>query len=149
MKNKMRVLLLAALGLLTVVAALYHAATREDVPLGILRVEVLGDTFDVPLDGLKISDVSGSIVNGKGESRSVEATGILLLDILREVGISSFGQVVVCADDEYSAVVFSDEVYADAAVYLLIDGDERPQLVVFGDPDSKRNVTDVIRLVVS
>ena len=53
------------------------------------------------------------------------------------------------ADDEYSAMVSKDELDQTDKVYLLVGTEDRSQLVVFGDENSKRNVSGIIRLGVT
>ena len=53
------------------------------------------------------------------------------------------------ANDEYSAMVSKDELDQTDKVYLLVGIEDRPQLVVFGDENSKRNVSGIIRLGVT
>ena len=57
-------------------------------------------------------------------------------------------QVTVTADDEYSAVVTAEELAAPDKVYLIAQEEDGVQLVVFGDSNSKRNVSNVVRVTV-
>lgn len=148
-KNKFLIVLLIVLVVVTAGAAVWHNATRVTAPQGTLRVEC-GDTVtEISLDQLQLSPVQGTVVNGKGEERTIDDQGVLLSQVLEQAGVSDYAQVEAVADDEYSATVTKDEIDQLDKVYLLVGEEDRPQLVVFGDENSKRNVSGVIRLVVS
>jgi len=67
---------------------------------------------------------------------------------LAQAGIDEYAQVTAVADDGYSAVVTREEIEEFDKVFLLLEEGEQPQLLVFGDANSKRNVSGVIRLIV-
>lgn len=148
-QNKLVILLLAVLLAVTAVAAGIHLSTRQTAQMGTVLVECAGKTEELSLDRVELTAVRGTVVNGKGEERSVDAQGALLSTVLAEAGITSYTQVAVTADDEYSVTVTEEEASAPDRVFLIIQEGERPQLLVFGDPNSKRNVSNVIRLTVS
>ena len=148
-QNKLVILLLAVLLAVTAVAAGIHLSTRQTAQMGTVLVECAGKTEELSLDRVELTAVRGTVVNGKGEERGVDAQGALLSAVLAEAGITSYTQVAVTADDEYSVTVTEDEASAPDRVFLIIQEGERPQLLVFGDPNSKRNVSNVIRLTVS
>lgn len=114
-----------------------------------MLVETADRTEEIVWGSLKLTAVRGTLVNGKGEERAVDAQGILLRDVLAHAGVTTQMEVTVIAEDEYSASVTEEEVGADDQVYLAVMDDGGVQLVVFGDSNSKRNVTGVVRLVVS
>ena len=138
-----------ALVILTACLAVLHSVTRDSVAAGTLRIEYSGGSVDILLSSIESTHVCGTIVDGKGEKSLVDAEGILLVDLLDEAGVTALSQVIVCADDEYSATVTAQEIYDSNRIYLLLHDDEPPQLLVFGDSNSKRNVTSVVRLIVS
>lgn len=148
-RDRIVVLLVIALAAATVLAAVLHLNTRVSVPEGVLLVETADRTEEIVWGGLKLTAVRGTLVNGKGEERAVDAQGILLRDVLAHAGVTTQMEVTVIAEDEYSASVTEEEVGADDQVYLAVMDDGGVQLVVFGDSNSKRNVTGVVRLVVS
>ena len=135
-----------ALVLITAMVAVFYLNTRTAAPKGTLLIEYGGQTLELPLEQLKLTAVQGTVVNGKGEGRTVDAQGILLDQILREAGITEFSEVTVTADDEYSAVVTAEEVTEAGKVYLIRQDGGGMQLIVFGDSNSKRNVSNVVRL---
>lgn len=148
-RNRIVALLVIALAAATVLAAVLHLNTRVSVPEGVLLVETADRTEEIVWGSLKLTAVRGTLVNGKGEERAVDAQGILLRDVLAHAGVTTQMEVTVIAEDEYSASVTEEEVGADDQVYLAVMDDGGVQLVVFGDSNSKRNVTGVVRLVVS
>ncbi len=147
-KNKWLLAALAALILVTAVAAVWHLSTRQTAAAGTLRIEAGGQLTELPLSKLSLTAVKGTVVNGKGEEKPIDAPGTPLADVLARADVTGYTQVTVVADDEYSATVTAEEIAQPDKVYLLMQEGDRPQLLVFGDANSKRNVSDVIRLVV-
>lgn len=139
-------IIIAIMVLITAAAAVLHFITRSAVAEGTLRIENGGQVLEIPLERLKLAPVQGSVRNGKGEERTVDALGILVSHVLREAGIADFSEVTVTAEDEYSAVVTAEEVNAPDRVYLIQQEGNEMQLIVFGDDNSKRNVSNVARL---
>lgn len=148
-KNHKSIILIAVLLLATVGAALLHLTNRTDVPEGILLVETDGIKIKISTAELTTKPVAGTIINGKGEEIVIDSPGVPLTELLSVAGVSAKNEVRIIADDEYSVVVTAVELAGTDRVFLLIEEGERPRLVVFGDPNSKRNVSGVIRLVVS
>ena len=148
-QNKISIAVILALILITALAAVLHLNTRVSSAEGTLRIEA-GDTVkELPLSELSLLSVQGTVVNGKGEEQKIDAQGVALSTVLTQANIAAYTQVTVVADDEYSASVSAEEVNTDGKVFLLLTEDARPQMIVFGDPNSKRNVSSVARLVVS
>lgn len=148
-RNKVLLLIIIALAAATTLVAVIHLNTRVSAPEGVLLVEAGDHTEEIVWDRLELTAVRGTLVNGKGEERGVDTRGILLRDMLEYAGVSAETEVTVIAEDEYSASVTAAEIEADGQVYLAASEDGGVQLVVFGDSNSKRNVTGVVRLVVS
>lgn len=135
--------------LVTAAVAVFYLTTRTAVSEGALRVEFVGgQAKELSLESLELVSVQGTVVNGKGEARAINAQGILLSDVLREVGAGEYSMVTAAADDEYSAQVSAEEIAAPDKVYLIQQEEGGMQLIVFGDKNSKRNVTNVVRLSV-
>lgn len=134
--------------LVTAAVAVFYLTTRPAAPEGTLRIENGGQVTELPLERLELVPVQGTVVNGKGEERTVDAQGVLLSEVLREAGISEFAQVAVTADDAYSAAVTAEEVHEPDRVYLIQQEEGGLRLIVFGDSNSKRSVSDVVSLSV-
>ena len=147
MSHKKRMLLAAVLLLgLTAALAVLHFAARPQVPEGTVLVRAGGDGVCISLRDLPLSRVEGAILNGKGETAEISGQGILLREVLHYAGVTGPGRVTAVADDSYSAVVESGEL-AGSTVYLLME-EGQGRLVVFGDPNSKRNVSHLTELIV-
>ena len=141
-------IVIIVLVLITTVVAIFYLTTRPATQKGILRIENGGQVIELPLERLTFASVHGTTVNGKGEERTIDAQGILLDQILREAGISEFTEVTVTADDAYNAVVTAEEIAETDRVYLIQQDEGGLRLIVFGDSNSKRSVSDVASLSV-
>lgn len=137
-----------ALILLTAIVAVIYLTTRPTAPEGTLRIENGGRVMELPLERLTFVPVHGTAVNGKGEERTIDAQGVLLSEVLREAGISDFTEVTVTADDAYNAVVTAEEIAASDRAYLIQQDEGGLRLIVFGDSNSKRSVSNVASLSV-
>lgn len=147
--NRTLLLILAALILLTGIVAAVHLTTRAAAPEGTLLVQQgSGEDQTLAIEDLPLGPVQGTVVNGKGEERTIDDQGILLSDALKRAGIGAPDGVTVTGDDEYSAQVTGEEIAEPDRVYLVRQENGRLQLIVFGDSNSKRNVSDVARLTV-
>lgn len=142
--KKITLIIIGVLIALTAVFAIVHFASREEVPEGALAIEVDGSIRYVDINKIDTVKVEGTVVNGKGEEKAISADGILLKDLIKE---DTVGQVTVTAVDEYSADIEADE-YAQADKVYLLTEDGKANLVVFGDSNSKRNVTNVVKIEV-
>lgn len=137
-----------AMVLITAIVAIFYLTTRPAAPEGTLRIENGSQVIELPLERLEFITVRGTVVNGKGEERTVDAQGVLLSQILREAGIPEFTEVTVTADDAYNAVVTAEEIAEPNRVYLIRQDEGGLRLVVFGDSNSKRSVSGVVSLSV-
>ena len=133
---------------ITTVVAIFYLTTRPAASEGTLRIENGSQVIELPLERLEFIPVRGTVVNGKGEERTVDAQGVLLDRVLREAGISEFSEVTVTAADAYHAVVTAEEIAEPDRVYLIQQDGDGLRLVVFGDSNSKRSVSDVASLSV-
>ena len=145
MKNRISVRLIAALLIVTALAAAWHFHSQPRSLPGAVSVFHEGRSAYVQTSGLPVSRISGTVVNGKGETRDIDADGIRLSDLLEKAGIDTYDALSVIASDEYRAVLAPDDL---PNAVLLPESDDRLRLIVFGDPDSKRNVSDVVRIEV-
>lgn len=127
--------IIAVLLLLTVALAAVHLTTRTPDTEG----AVLVNGQAVEISGLELSPVTGTVINGKGEEKQIDAQGILLSKLIG----SEFSSATVTASDEYSAVVEKQD--SDNA-YLIVTDDGSLRLVVFGDENSKRDVKNVSKI---
>lgn len=130
--------------MLTAALAVLHLTTRESVPEGAVRLSFQGKTVYLTADEIEKSHISGTLVNGKGETVSVDAMGIALMDALdaQSVPVSEITRIKITAQDAFSAEVSGAELRENGKIYLTAR-DNSVTLVVFGDSNSKRNVRDV------
>ena len=149
MKNKLFLpVALAAVLLLTAVLAVVHLTSREQIRPGQLAVVYREKQQTVVFAELPLQQVKGTISNAKGETFPIDAKGISVAAFLDELDISGYSKVTVVADDEYRAEVGADEIAADGVVYL-IEEDGGVKMLVFTDKNSKRNVSNLVRVEVS
>ena len=134
--------------LITAIVAIFYLTTRPTASEGTLRIENGGQVIELRLERLTLASVHGTTVNGKGEERTIDAQGVLLSQVLQEAGISKFTEVTVTADDAYNAVVTAEEIAEPDRVYLILQDESGLRLIVFGDNNSKRSVSDVASLSV-
>lgn len=148
MKTK-RFIVIIVLACLVLVCALaaFHNGTRNVVPENSLAVEYGGNTEYLDIDALSTVTVSGQVVNGKGETRAIEGQGISLKSLLGAYDLNGSIVIKAVAEDEYYAEIRPDEITADDKAFLLIE-DGKARLYVFGDENSKRNVSGVVRIVI-
>ena len=146
--GKIIVCVLAVLLLVTAVLAVVHVRTRDAVPEGALLVEYAGEAHYVDAASLPLTAVSGTLVNGKGEEKSIETSGAALIDVLREAGLDpdAVVSVTVTADDEFAASLSGEEVREAGRAFLAPEEDGSLRLIVFGDANSKRQVKNVVKI---
>ena len=134
---------------LMAILAIIHLTAREKVPEGALLIQQGEKKSYVLLEELPMTNVEGTIRNGKGQVIQIQTEGVPALEVLEATGVdtTSFQTVKVVASDEYAADVSFEELCEPDKVFLTKE-DGQIRLVVFGDGDSKRNVRDVVRLVV-
>lgn len=140
------VVAVAVLLVLTVIAAVFHLRTRENIAEGTLLVTV-GDASDyLDISEFSYIHVTGVRMNGKGEEIPVDASGIPLSQVLQMVSAAEYETVMVISDDSYQAELSAEETTDETKAYLIADDEKRLRLVVFGDTNSKRSVTNVIQI---
>lgn len=114
---------------------------RDKTPENGIKLIKDGKEKVVDVSELKLSAFSETVVNGKGEKKDVKGDGIKLADF---IDAKDYSEVIVTADDEYSATVSKDEI--GSAVLIIDEG--KATLYVFGDENSKRNVKNVVKVEV-
>lgn len=147
MKTRKALIFVIGLLLLTAVAAGAHWLTRDQVTEGCVQLLYGEKSYEVEISKLEYEQVTGTRVNGKGEEIPVEASGILLKNLLNAQKITEYSKVTVKADDSYSAEMTREEVQDASKVYLLHEEGEL-RLIVFGDTNSKRSVSNVVQIVI-
>ena len=127
--------------LLTLLAAVIHLSGREPAAEGVVALLRDGKESVLAAEDISLTDIEGTVVNGKGEEKEISARGAYLSDILGRDLVS----VTVTADDSYKAEVPAEDL---ERACLIQDEDGSIRLVVFGDQNAKRNVKNVVRIEV-
>ena len=143
-KRSFRGLLLAVVLLLTVAAAVFHLSTRKTVLEGYIQLTYAGKETTIALSDFRLYPVQGTIINGKGEQRTVDAEGIAVADVLEFAGITDFTRLTVTAEDAYHADLTAAEAEDTSNTYFILQETGGVQLIVFCDSNSKRCVSDVV-----
>ena len=143
--NKSNLNLVALLLAVTGLLAALRLGTRADVAPGSLPVAFGGVEQALSVESLPMTPVEGAVVNGKGEEKAIHADGIELKDVLARAGIETYEKVTVTASDAYAATLTAEELKEPGKVWLIRREDSL-QLIVFGDPNAKRNVRNVERV---
>lgn len=144
MKNRKLFIIVIILVVLTVLLAVTYLSGREQIAENTVLLTVGGKNQTVSLDNLSYQSISGVRVNGKGEEIPVSGQGVSLSDLLAQCGVTKYETVTVVSDDSYSAQVHADE--AENANFLLEEGTLR--LIVFGDSNSKRSVSNIKQITI-
>lgn len=147
MKKSKVLFLILLLVVLTGVLSAVHLTTRNKVGEHEVQLTYRDKTYSIKYKKLDLEQVTGTRVNGKGEEKKVEAPGILLRKVLEEKDIEEYSQVTVVSDDSYSAKIAAEEIKEEEKAYLLLQ-EEELRLVVFGDENSKRSVSNVKQIIV-
>ena len=138
----------------TVGLGLYMRTTQAEKELeGAITLKAGEKTVAVPLKALDQLAFEGETVNGKGDRSTHAYRGIELKDLLESNGVKTDAifAVTVESADQYTTELTGDELRETGRVYVVVEMDGKPvpgieegkpgaQLVVFGDPNSRRNV---------
>ena len=143
--RKITLLVLAVLIALTAAVAVIHLSARTEEPEGAIRVECAGESVTVAWDTLELVPVQGQMKTGKGELREIDAQGILLQDLIRAAGFdpADCAGADVAAADSYHAQVSRQELLEEDKVYVIAQETGGFRQIVFGDENSKRNISDL------
>jgi len=146
-KGNKAMLLIVVLAIVTVIAAIVHLSTREDVAKGTIQLVMAEETSTIAISELELEQVTGTRVDGKGDEHEVSAPGISLKNLLSLEGVGEYAEIQVIADDSYAAVLKKSELDEKDNAYLILK-EESLRLIVFGDSNSKRSVSNVAQIVV-
>lgn len=147
MSKRKSIFLLITLAAITLGAAVFYLGNRESVEEGNLKITTAEGDLMIDTTKFELEQVTGTRINGKGEEKPVDGMGILIKDILDANDISEYVKVTVVSDDAYSAELSAEEVAEAGKAYLLYE-EEELRLVVFGDENSKRSVSNVVEIIV-
>ncbi len=145
--NKVKIFVIVLLNF-TIIVAFLHLNTRENVAEGTLLISTEDTSVTVDISKFNYEQVTGIRMNGKGEEIEVNAPGISLNSILEQEKIRNYTKVIVYSDDSYSAEILAEELETENKVFFIVEEEKTLRLVVFGDTNSKRSVSNVVKIVV-
>ena len=145
--NKVKIFA-AVLVVMTVIAAVLHLNTRKAVAEGSLSLTVHGTEVLLDISKFDYQQVTGIRMNGKGEEIKVDAQGVSLKQVLSAAKVKEYETVTVVSDDSYTAEVSAEEVEDGTKAFLILGEEKELRLVVFGDTNSKRSVSNIVQVVV-
>ncbi len=148
MKKHKVIIFTVVLILLTVAAAVIHLNTREVVAEGSLLLIAGDKEITLDLSEFAYEQVTGVRVNGKGEEIPVEGFGVSVKEVLAQAKVAEYERIKVISDDSYQAEISAEEVEDGTKAFLILDEEKKLRLVVFGDTNSKRSVSNVAQIVV-
>lgn len=147
MKSRKIILFGIVLLVLTGLFGFLYLNSREDIPENSISMVYKDKTYLVDIDKLEYKQIIGIRVNGKGEEIKIDADGIELNDLFVDEEITGYSIVTLEADDSYSANVSAKEVNESNKVCLLKE-ENTLRLVVFGDKNSKRSVSNIVKIII-
>lgn len=145
-KNKTAFFIVGICLIVVAILTCINVVSRPQIPMHSILVEYGNKSEYIDMDTLRLTEVTGEIINGKGEVKEIAGQAILLSDVLNTISIQEYDTVKVISDDEYSAELTKSEILDEDKVYLFI-ADDLARLYVFGDKNSKRNVSNVVKIV--
>ena len=148
MKSNKIKLFMIIIALIAIVSGVFYLTSREDVPEDSILITYQDKEIVVDLDKLTYEYVKGERVNGKGETKVVEGDGIEISKLLSQYDIDTYTEVTVEAQDAYQASISFAEVQEAGRAYLLKQEESGVRLIVFKDENSKRSVSDIVKVIV-
>ena len=147
MKSRKVIILLVTFVIITAVLAMYYLNHRDKTKDGFVKLVVNEKIHTIDLSKLEYNQVVGTRMNGKGEEIEVDAPGIALKELFNEFHVKEYSKVLVVSDDAYQAEIEKNEINKSDTVYFLYE-ENQLRLVVFGDTNSKRSVSNVVQIIV-
>ena len=142
---------IALLLVVTGLVAAVHLSRQEEVPCMVILQG--NQETAVSFSDLDRGAFSGALTDGKGDVTFHNYTGILLRNLLEAKGIdlTRISGVTVTSADNYSVVFTGEEILQADRVYAATTADGKTiegidpgsdgvQVIVFGDPNSRRCV---------
>lgn len=144
-KRKLSSILIALLLVFTTVIAGAYLSCRTAAPEGCITITASNESSVFRLSQLNWSQVQGQIKTGKGEVRNIDAQGVPVKEVLTlaKIKLDAFAGIDVTAEDGYHAELTAEEIIQPHNAYFVRQDDGGIRLIVLGDQNSKRNVTNV------
>ena len=147
-------IIIGVIVILVILAAALGIANRSKSKAAAdgLNISAGGKEVTVSWEEIGKEAFSGELVNGKGEVSQHDYEGAELAQILQKAGVEITAESVITAgsEDNYTAELSGSELLEAGKVYVAltadgkmiegIEGGQGAQLIVFGDPNSKRAV---------
>ncbi len=144
MKHRLLYGIAAVLALILAVSAYFHLNSRDSLAGDAILLQTEHTQFEICLSELTLQPIHGSRINGKGETIPVDGQGMTMKELLEQYQISEYQKINVISDDSYSAELSAQE----AENACILQEETGVRMVVFGDNDSKRSVSDVRKIIV-
>ena len=144
---KLRIAIISILLAVTAILSVFYLRSRDNVKPGSILIQSGNTSLTVQLSDMELKHVNGTITNKKGETKDIDSEGVLLTDIPSLVPTDDYSGITVISDDEYKAELDREELSGSVEAWL-IQNDGSIRLVVFGDKDSKRDVKNVVKIVI-
>ena len=150
MQKRIVAAIIAVLVIAAGILAFVNRGGIDDRPGMVIKAG--GKEILIAWEEIDSEDFSGELINGKGETSRHDFTGAELSSLLRNNGVevSADSVITVTSEDNYAAELSGAEVLESGKVYVAltdngkqiegIEGGQGGQLIVFGDPNSKRAV---------
>ena len=149
---KKSTILILILLIITAATACIYLWGRDEPSEGNISILYEGQSSTIDPFSRGLQPVSGTLINGKGEEKEVSESGVPLQDVisLSEIKDVDYRSAKIISSDEYAADLTVEEINEKDRVYLIKDiSDDKSvsiRLIVFGDPNSKRQVKNVERI---
>lgn len=114
-------------------------------------LHIPGIAIDIALKLIKLSEIDTSPIKRQivsKKTREISGEGIDLFELVADYSGEDFTEIIVISSDEYKATVSKEEALKKENAVLVFEGNSA-RLYVFGDTDSKRNVSNVKRIIIN
>ena len=144
MQKKTIVIILAVLIVAAAVLAVVVSNSQPKTSASEIVIIQDGKQTKVDVSKLQLTDVKATVTRANGKTIEIDSKGIELSSLLENY--SGYTSVRVAAEDSYSADLKAEEIAEAGNVYLILDGENKPRLVVLSDTDAKRDVKNVLSM---
>ena len=159
MSRKWMIVIVVLLLAVTGIVAAVHLMNQDAVACMVI---VQGEQeIAVSFEDLDQGTFSGELIDGKGDVTAHTYTGVLLQELLEKKGIdlAQISGVTVTSADNYSVEFTAEEILQEGKVYAAVTADgakiegidpgtDGVQVIVFGDPNSRRCVRYAQRITI-
>lgn len=144
MKKNITPIFIAALLAITALCTVWHLSTRTPDTANALTVTCGHRQIVLHADSMNFTDIHGEIRNAKGETKAIDAKGISLPELLALAEAEDCKGITAVAADTYTAQLTHGEF---DRVFIIVQPEDGFQMVVFDDPDSRRNLRNLTEVI--